>query len=180
MKILVTAATEHGSTGEIAEAIGDALRRRGLDVEVLPPNRVGDVELYDAVILGSAIYAGHWLKPALDLVHRSAPLLAIRPVWLFSSGPVGNPSRKLVQKMSEEEPHELTSVRKATRARGHRLFAGKLEKRQLTRRQRLALTVFHGMEGDFRDWPGIDAWAATIADDLRIGVAAVGAPPARS
>ena len=29
MKVLVTAATKHGATGEIAQVIGDALRERG-------------------------------------------------------------------------------------------------------------------------------------------------------
>ncbi len=168
MKILVTAATEHGSTGEIAEAIGSALRHRGLEVEVIAPGDVGDVEAYDAVVLGSAVYAGHWLKPALDLVHRSGEALASRPVWLFSSGPVGDPSRKLVQQMAEEEPKQVATVRRATRARGHRMFAGKLERRRLSRPQRVAMTVFRAPEGDFRDWPGIEAWADGIADDLAL------------
>ena len=57
--ILVTAASAHGATQEIAEAIAAALRRRGLDVALLTPDDVHDVEMYDAVVLGSAVYAGH-------------------------------------------------------------------------------------------------------------------------
>ena len=64
MKVLVTAATKHGATGEIAQVIGDALRERGLDSTVLEPEQVDAVDGYDAVVLGSAVYAGHWLKPA--------------------------------------------------------------------------------------------------------------------
>ena len=35
MRVLVTAASKHGATGEIAQAIGDALRDQGLDPTAL-------------------------------------------------------------------------------------------------------------------------------------------------
>ena len=71
MTVLVTAASEHGATGELATAIADALRRRGLDVVVMPPDDVRSIEEFGAVALGSAVYSGHWLKPATDLVEGS-------------------------------------------------------------------------------------------------------------
>jgi menaquinone-dependent protoporphyrinogen oxidase len=67
------------------------------------------------VVLGSAVYAGHWLKPARDLVARCGPALAARPVWLFSSGPVGDPPKP------EEDPVDVAEVLAATSAREHRL-----------------------------------------------------------
>ena len=91
MRVLVTAATKHGATGEIAQAIGEVLAEHGLDTTVLAPEQVDTVNDYDAVVLGSAVYAGHWLKPARELVDRTGDVLAARPVWLFSSGPVGDP-----------------------------------------------------------------------------------------
>jgi menaquinone-dependent protoporphyrinogen oxidase len=71
MKVLVTAATKHGATGEIATAIGEVPGGRGLDTTVIAPEQVGTLEDYDAVVLGSAVYAGHWLKPARELVDRA-------------------------------------------------------------------------------------------------------------
>jgi menaquinone-dependent protoporphyrinogen oxidase len=65
---------------------------------VLEPEQVDEVEGYDAVVLGSAVYAGHRLKPARKLVDRCGAALAARPVWLFSSGPVGDPPKP------EEDP----------------------------------------------------------------------------
>jgi menaquinone-dependent protoporphyrinogen oxidase len=70
MKVLVVAATKYGSTGEIGRAIGDVLEDRGLDTTVLSPEEVGDIDGYEAVVLGSAVCAGHWLKPARELVDR--------------------------------------------------------------------------------------------------------------
>ena len=93
MRILVTAATKHGATGEIAQAIAQTLRAQGLDPAVLDPDQVDTVDGYDAVVLGSAVYAGHWLKAARELVARCGNDLAARPLWLFSSGPLGDPPK---------------------------------------------------------------------------------------
>jgi menaquinone-dependent protoporphyrinogen oxidase len=168
MRVLVTAASEHGATAEIAEAIGRVLRGRGLDARVVAPGDVEGIDGYDAVVLGSAVYSGRWLAPARELVDRCGPALAARPVWLFSSGPVGDPSRALTRKMGED-PADLAAVREATGARDHRMFAGRLERRHLGLAQRAALTVVRGLEGDFRDWSEIERWAAGIADELGSG-----------
>jgi hypothetical protein len=44
MRVLVTAATKHGATREIAHAIADALREQGLDPTVIPPEQVDTVQ----------------------------------------------------------------------------------------------------------------------------------------
>lgn len=165
MRVLVTAASRCGSTGEIAEAIGRVLGERGLDAFVLAPEEVRSVDAYDAVVLGSAVYTGHWLDPAMALVRHQGSALAGRPVWLFSSGPVGDPARKLVQQMGAD-PVELPEIQRTTHAREHRMFAGRLDKRRLGPLQRVAVAVFRGLEGDFRDWPAIESWAGGIADAL--------------
>jgi menaquinone-dependent protoporphyrinogen oxidase len=165
VKVLVTAASRYGATAEIADAIGKTLADRGFDVTILSPEDVAALDDYDAVVLGSAVYTGHWLDAARALVTRCSAGLATRPVWLFSSGPVGDPSRRLVQKMGAD-PVDIPEIRAATEPRQHRVFAGKLDKRRLTLPQRAALLVFRGMEGDFRDWSAIEAWASEIADTL--------------
>jgi menaquinone-dependent protoporphyrinogen oxidase len=165
MNVLVAAASRNGATAEIADAIGRALRERGLSVTVAAPERVGDIGGYDAFVLGSAVYTGHWLQPAREFVERIGPLIAARPVWLFSSGPVGDPSRKLVQQMGAD-PVDLPAVRERTNAREHRMFAGRLVSEHASFAQRVSLHVFRGLEGDFRDWSAIEQWANEIADAL--------------
>jgi menaquinone-dependent protoporphyrinogen oxidase len=162
MKVLVTAATKHGATGEIADAIGKVLAERGLDVTVAPPDQVGAdrVGAADAVVLGSAVYAGHWLRDARELVGRAGAAFAARPVWLFSSGPVGDPPKP------EEDPVDVADLLRATGARQHRVFAGKLVKKQLGFPERAIVVALHVAEGDFRDWQEIRGWAAQIADAL--------------
>lgn len=168
MNVLVTAASEQGSTFEIAETIGRVLRERGFDSTVSRPEQVDDVTTYDAVVIGSAIYTGHWLEPANDFARRFAHELTQKPVWLFSSGPVGDPHRKLVQKMTAD-PLELPSLLAETHAREHRILAGKLVGDHLGRAQRLSLLLFRGMQGDWRDWAEIERYASAIADELDDG-----------
>jgi menaquinone-dependent protoporphyrinogen oxidase len=163
--VLVAAASLHGATGEIAQEIGQVLSRQGFAVTVMPPGEVEAIDDYDAVIIGSAVYVGHWLDPAKDFVHRFRTALADRPVWLFSSGPVGDPSGKLAQAMGKD-PADLPVLLDATHAREHRMFAGKLDPKHLSVPQRASLLVFRGLKGDFRDWADIRQWADSIARQL--------------
>jgi menaquinone-dependent protoporphyrinogen oxidase len=164
-RVLVSVASGHGSTTEIARVIGQTLDNNHIAVDIVPPAAVDSIEDYDAVVLGSAVYAGHWLAPARDFAIRFRDPLAARSVWLFSSGPVGDPSRKLVQSM-EQDPADVTQIRQAIPVRGHRMFAGKLDPQALSVAQRASLLVFRGMRGDFRDWGDITQWADGIAADL--------------
>jgi menaquinone-dependent protoporphyrinogen oxidase len=164
-RVLVTAASKYGATAGIAQAIAETLTEYGFTVTLLAPEAVDSIEGYDAVVLGSAVYTGHWLDPAKDLAARSRDALAARPVWLFSSGPVGDPSRKLVQQMGVD-PVDVCDILTATKARGHRMFAGKLDRKNLGFAQRAALLAFRGLEGDFRDWAAVQAWADGIAREL--------------
>jgi menaquinone-dependent protoporphyrinogen oxidase len=113
MKVLVTAATKHRATAEIAAAIGEGLGgEHGLDATVVPPEQVVTVAGYDAVVLGSAVCAGHWLAPAKELVDRAAGALAGKPVWLFSSGPVG--TRPSPRRTRSTSPRSLPRPRPAS------------------------------------------------------------------
>jgi menaquinone-dependent protoporphyrinogen oxidase len=163
MRVLVTAATRYGATAEIAEAIGQVLADRGLDPTVAAPEQVEGVDGYDAVVVGSAVYAGHWLKPARELVGRLGAALADRPVWLFSSGPVGDPPKP------DEDPVDVAELLTATGAREHRVFAGRLVRRRLRFPERAVVSALRVPDGDFRDWSEISRWAVRIADTLRAG-----------
>jgi menaquinone-dependent protoporphyrinogen oxidase len=90
MKVLVCAASKYGATSEIAQAVADVLTERGCEVTVLTPEKVGAVEEFDAVVLGSAVYLGQWMKPARELAERSAAAMASRPVWLFPAARSAN------------------------------------------------------------------------------------------
>ena len=92
MTVLVTAASKHDATLEIAERIGADLAESGLDVDVRNVEEVADLAGYEAVVLGSGVYLGNWLKSARRFIDIHAVELAQRPTWLFASGSiVGDP-----------------------------------------------------------------------------------------
>ena len=167
MRILVTYATRHTSTAEIAEAIGHVLTDTEIaeSVEVMPVENVDEVEDYDAVLLGSAIYDGQWLEPALQFAQDNVDELAQRPVWLFSSGPVGEPP---VPDTDFREVTEVSELAERIQARGHKLFAGQLRLADLPLAERSALRQLHAVEGDYRDWGMIRAWAVEVAEALSL------------
>lgn len=162
MRVLVTYATRHASTADIAEALGHVLSATAVadTVDVLPVEDVDDVEDYDAVLLGSAIYDGRWLKPARQFVHANTEKLANRPVWLFSSGPIGEPP------VPNTDIGEVTALAELIQARGHKLFAGQLRLAELQLAERSTARQVHAVEGDYRDWSTIRAWAAELAYSL--------------
>ncbi len=89
MTVLVAYASRHGATAGIAERIAEGLRAAGLTAEARSVNDIRDLSPYDAFVVGSAAYMFHWLKKATAFVKRNKAVLAERPVWLFSSGPLG-------------------------------------------------------------------------------------------
>ena len=160
MRIVVAAASKHGATTEIAEAIATELVRRGLTAEVAEPAAVTTLDPYDAVVLGSGLYLGRWQNSAKSMVDRLGPELLKRPVWLFSSGPVGEPP-----KPTEESP-DVAALVTATGAREHLTFSGRIDKSELSLGERAVVAAVRASAGDFRDWGEIKAWAGRIADAL--------------
>ncbi|HWS58841.1 MAG TPA: flavodoxin domain-containing protein [Actinotalea sp.] len=160
MRVLVAVASRHGSTREIGEAIAEVLRGSGFVVDLSDPDDVESLADYDAVVLGSSVYVGRWAASARALVDRFAGALAGRPVWLFSSGPVGDPPAPA------GDPEEVPSLMTRLHARGHRTFPGRLDKGGLALAERAVVALVQAEQGDFRVWPDIQDWAASIAAEL--------------
>lgn len=161
MNILMAVASKHGSTYEIAEAIAEELRMDGYAVDVRHAEQAVSVDAYDAAVIGSAVYAGSWLPQAQQFVERHREQLLKIPVWLFSSGPLGDEPPE-----SMGSPANLDELLATTDAHGHQVFAGKLDGRQLNLGERLIVRVVKAPFGDFRDWEAIRSWAHDVAAAL--------------
>jgi menaquinone-dependent protoporphyrinogen oxidase len=164
-RILVASATRHGSTAEIAAEIADVLHREvpGGSVDVRDAAEAGEVADFDAAVIGSAVYMGRWLPAARDLVEGHREVLSAMPVWLFSSGPLGDPS------VPGDEPTDVAALAAAVGARGHGLFAGRLDRQELRWVERATTRLVHAPEGDFRDHDAIRQWASGVASALTAG-----------
>ncbi|MGD0862999.1 MAG: flavodoxin domain-containing protein [Candidatus Limnocylindrales bacterium] len=174
MHVLVAYASRHGATRGIAERIAETLRGAGLEAEALPVASLKSLAGYDAFVIGSAAYMFHWLRGAAELVRRNRTVLAEKPVWLFSSGPLGGATdAKGRDQKVVAMPKEMAELADAVHARDHRVFFGALEagRRPIGLAERFVSLMPAAREGlpwgDFRDWPEIEAWAAAIARDLQ-------------
>jgi len=154
-RVLVAYATKLGSNGEIAEAIADTLRAGGHHASAHPVREVKGLDGWDAVVLGSAIYAAHWQRDARRFVTRHRDALAERPVWLFSSGPL-DPRLARANLPITDHGAEVTA---GLGALGHRTFGGRLQRDAAIDPQVLKTHPI----GDFRDWEAIAAYAHEIA-----------------
>jgi menaquinone-dependent protoporphyrinogen oxidase len=170
-RVLVAYGTKYGATAEIAEKIGEVLRQAGLQADVLPADRVGDLGAYTAVVLGSAVYIGQWRKEAVKFLKDNEAALAEKLVWLFSSGPSGEGDPvELVQ--GWQFPGKLQPIADRIGPRDVAVFHGAVDVNKLNFLERWMLKNVQSPVGDYRDWEAITAWAMAIADELQEPVAA--------
>jgi menaquinone-dependent protoporphyrinogen oxidase len=172
VKVLVAFASQHGATGEIAERIAKTLTAEGHRADLVELPAHSDVATYEAFVIGSAVYMGHWRKEAVSFVHEHERNFAGKAVWLFSSGPLGtsetDPKGRDLRAASM--PKEAPDLQEMAKPRGHRVFFGALDSKKLSSGQRL-VRRFPGAhdlmpEGDFRDWAEVGSWAKEIASQL--------------
>jgi menaquinone-dependent protoporphyrinogen oxidase len=176
VKVLVAYATRHGATRGIAECIGTTLERRGFAVTTASVDTAGSLEGYDAFVVGSASYMGHWLEEATAFVRSSRERLAARPTWLFSSGPIGTAKVDAQGRsvLETSAPLEFRELGPRIGARGMQVFFGVYDPdlKPIGLAERMAApfmrraAIRDATAGDFRDWAAIEAWADGIADEL--------------
>lgn len=174
MRVLVTWGSTRGGTEGIARILGLALQARGLEVDMVPAEKVGQWAPFDAVILGGALYANRWHPSARRFVRLHERELRNVPVWLFSSGPLDDSAdREVIQ-----PPAQVQSLMDRLGAQGHVTFGGRLE-RDATGFPASAMAKQHS--GDWRNPDRIRGWAADIARALPAArPRAVIEPPGRS
>ena len=161
MTVLVTVASKHGATAMIGDAIVEVFEQMGLEVDRRAPADVHDLDGVDAVVLGSAVYAGRWVADAARLVDRLEDELRRLPVWVFTSGPLGDPPTP------DGTGPAIEAIVDRLAPRDHEVFAGALDRHDLSLPERAVVRAVHAPYGDFRDWEAVTAWATSIGDALR-------------
>jgi menaquinone-dependent protoporphyrinogen oxidase len=172
MRVLVVYASKYGSTKGIAERIAKTLNESGQQAAAMPASKAGRLDGYDAFVIGSAAYMFSWMKEAIDFVRQNTALLSTKPVWLFSSGPIGTSTvdEKGRDVRATAVPKEIAELKASIQARDHQVFFGAFDhtKLNLTHKVVYALPAVKNalIDGDFREWDEIDKWAKGIAAAL--------------
>ncbi|WP_164842697.1 flavodoxin domain-containing protein [Actinoplanes solisilvae] len=164
MVVLVACGSTGGGTAELAGWIAEELRDAGFEVRLSAAADVSGAGRYEALVLGSAVYAAGWHPDVRRFVRRHASDFAGKPVWLFSSGPLDTSADDgplPPGHHAEEALHELG-------AREHVTFGGRMTAEArgwlgfLARR--MART---GRAGDFRNPLRVRGWARDVAAQIR-------------
>jgi menaquinone-dependent protoporphyrinogen oxidase len=164
-RILVTYASQAGSTMSVAEAIGKTLAQSGLTVDVLRMQDVKDLTPYRAVVAGSAIHGAKWLPEAMQFLRDHQPGLARVPFAAFLV--CITLGMKNAEKYRDGVATWMAPVRALVRPRSEGLFAGDLDFSRLPVTPNILLmraaVAFGALpKGDYRDWSVISAWAAAL------------------
>jgi menaquinone-dependent protoporphyrinogen oxidase len=158
-RVLITYATRTGSTGEVAQAIGEVLRDRGFAVDVSLVTRGLPVEDYQAVVLGSAVRMGCWLPEAIEFVTAHAYALQRVPVATFTVhlNNTGDDAQSVANRRAY-----LDLVRPVLQPVAEIYLSGAVDPTQLSVLERVMLRAVQAPPGDYRDWDKIRAWAESI------------------
>jgi menaquinone-dependent protoporphyrinogen oxidase len=165
--VLVTYASKYGATKEIAEKICEVLSEAGISTEIMSVEQVRDINPYQAVILGASVYIGKWPQEAVKFLQANERILAVRPVWLFSSGPTGEGDPvELVEGL--RLPEALQPVADRIQPRDIAVFHGYINPDKINFIEKWAIkSLVKKPFGDFRNWNAIAAWATSITEVLK-------------
>jgi menaquinone-dependent protoporphyrinogen oxidase len=162
--ILVGYATRTGSTAEVAQAVGAALREKGGEVDVKPLRDVKSLDGYRSVVIGAPLYMFAWHSHAKGFLTRHKTALEGRPVAAFALGPF------------HDEEKEWTTIRAQLdkelaafpwlRTVAHEVFGGVFDPAKLRFPMSLIPALKKMPPSDIRDWDAIRAWVGELAGKL--------------
>ena len=188
-KILVTYATNAGSTSSVAETIAKELRQGDVTVDVRRVAEVSDLGGYAAIIVGAPMIMG-WHKAAQGFLKAQQPALSKVPVAYFVTcisltqpdsavvlgvpvtldptlaKPPKHPGHPSLRERYSSGANYLGPILKAApqvRPVNVGFFAGNVAYYRLNLFQKLfAMLLTGGRAGDFRNWDAIQAWAKDV------------------
>ena len=168
-RILMTYGTKYGSTAEIATHISERLTAAGFETDTLHANLGIDITKYDALIVGSPIYAARWLpEPTLILAINHQRLQSI-PIALFSVGMIDikHPG-KLREKHDAWVEKAFTQEDMSLNIISSTAFNGAYFRRNFPLWMRIVDSILRiTPQGDYRQWDEIENWADETAERLK-------------
>ena len=158
MTILVVWASRHGATKEVADVVREELSNGGHEVTLKEASEVTTLDNYDGVVLGSAVYLTQWVDTMRRFVSKFSKQLREKHLWAFSVGLSGVPGGNVV------DPVRVGPVLLRINPIDETTFAGRLEPRELSLRERSVARLGGAQEGDYRDWDEIRRWSRSVSD----------------
>lgn len=170
-EVLIAYCTRSGSTAEVAEAMGKTMRDAGLPVQVKSIAEVESIPAGSAVVLGTALYIGHFPKEFHRFLMRFEEALAnVRP-WIFVLGPTEKERKQFAA--AEEQARKELDKHPTLRPADMRILGGKFDPAKLVLPFPMSLIMkvpanpMRKMPvSDIRDWEWIKRWGQAIAEEI--------------
>ena len=144
--------------------VSRAIREDGHIVDCRPADGVKNLGPYDAIILGSAVYMKRWRGDAKHFLRKHSKELSELSFWVFSSGPVGDPTK--AADPSWYEPPRVIERAEALGLKGHTVFGGCLPQDPKGPVERAMVENTPPEFRDRRDWDEIRQWAHQVAGEI--------------
>ena len=162
IKVLLTYASIHGSTQQVAEAIAATLRENELVVDLQPAQNVRTLEGYAAVVLGAPLYMFHLHKDALRFLSRHQKALTRGlPVAIFAGGPIETSDENGWQEVRKQLDQELAKF-PWLRPVAVEVVGGRFDPTRLRFPWNLIPALRRMPPSDLRDWAAIRSWASSL------------------
>jgi len=169
-KVLVAYASYCGTTGGVAEAIGQVLRQKGATVDVRLVKNISDLTPYQAVVIGSATRSSSWWPEAIEFVERNKEELSRKPVAYFLTCLTLYKDTEASRRVARGYMDPALKAAPEVQPVDIGLFAGVLDYSKLNLVYRMVMKSKmkkRGVpEGDFRDWNAIRSWAKGLCSPL--------------
>jgi menaquinone-dependent protoporphyrinogen oxidase len=188
-RILVAYATMSGSTAEVAQAVGKEIAAGGVEVTVLPLEKVAGLERYDAVVVGAPMIIG-WHRAAIKFIKKHRKALEHTPLAIFATAlsltstgetdvkgvpvyldpslakPPQNPKGLTFRESHASLPRYASPMLGAAgrnKPVSIAFFGGQLDCTRLKALPRLfVMLVIQAQPGDRRNWHTIRDWASSL------------------
>lgn len=169
-KVLVAYFSFCGTTGGVAETIGQVLCDKGATVDVRLVKNISDLSSYQAFVIGSAIRSASWWPEAIEFLERNKEELGRKPVAYFLTCLAlykdTEASRRVARSYMDPVLKAVPNVKPVEMG----YFAGALDYSKLNLMYRMVMKSKmkkRGIpEGDFRDWDAIRSWAEGLRSPL--------------
>lgn len=170
-EILIAYCTRSGSTAEVAWEMARTMTDAGAVVMVKPMAEVQSIAYGQAVILGAALYVGHFAKEVHRFIARFEPELRNIHPWIFVLGPTEHEPKHF--RTAEEQARKELARFVWLHPADVRVFGGKFDPKNMKLPFPFNLAMkFPGNPmsrvpaSDIRDWEWIRSWAGAIAEHL--------------
>jgi menaquinone-dependent protoporphyrinogen oxidase len=170
-EVLIAYSTRSGSTAEVAQAIRKPIDDSGLAAQVKSVTEVESIPAGTVLVLGTALYIGHFPKEFHRFLDRfEAELAKVRP-WIFVLGPTEKERKQFAA--AEEQARKELGRHPSVRPADMRVLGGKFDPARLNLSFPISLIMklpANPMRklpaSDIRDWEWIHRWGKAIAEEI--------------